>query len=425
MPQTKIGSGFVSSGAISVSNLSATGTPSSSTFLRGDGAWASPGLVWQAVQTTNFTAVSGRGYPVNTTSGAITVTFPSSPSIGDSIVIIDYASTFATNNCTINPSGANLQGATTNAILNTLGLAINFVYVDSTRGWLPYASTSGRLARPYSISWLLAAGGGGGGGANSQPGGSGGGAGGLGLASSVTFVPGTVITVTVGAGGSAVNANNATSGSNSVISFGAVTETAYGGGYGCVDASTASTGGSSGGGTPRTAPSASATRGAGTYSTFYGNVGGSAAAPNNNGAGGGGGAGGAGVATTTVNGANGGVGLQSSITGSAVYYSGGGGGGGGYNGGSGSTGGLGGGGNGASQTGVGGAATANTGGGGGGAGGSAQGGWQQIGGNGGSGVVILSLPTVSYSGVTTGSPTVTTSGSNTILRFTASGTYTA
>jgi hypothetical protein len=27
--------------------------------------------------------------------------------------------------------------------------------------------------------------------------------------------------------------------------------------------------------------------------------------------------------------------------------------------------------------------------------------------------------------VTTGSPTVTTSGSNTILRFTASGTYTA
>jgi hypothetical protein len=40
-------------------------------------------------------------------------------------------------------------------------------------------------------------------------------------------------------------------------------------------------------------------------------------------------------------------------------------------------------------------------------------------------VVILSVPTGNYSGTTTGSPTVTTSGSNTIIQFTASGSYTA
>jgi hypothetical protein len=39
--------------------------------------------------------------------------------------------------------------------------------------------------------------------------------------------------------------------------------------------------------------------------------------------------------------------------------------------------------------------------------------------------VIISVPTVFYSGTTTGSPTVTTSGSNTILKYTGSGTYTA
>jgi hypothetical protein len=39
--------------------------------------------------------------------------------------------------------------------------------------------------------------------------------------------------------------------------------------------------------------------------------------------------------------------------------------------------------------------------------------------------VILSIPTAKYSGTTTGSPTVTTSGTNTILTFNASGTYTA
>ncbi len=43
---------------------------------------------------------------------------------------------------------------------------------------------------------------------------------------------------------------------------------------------------------------------------------------------------------------------------------------------------------------------------------------------GGSGVVILRMPTASYSGTTTGSPSVSTSGSDTILTFTGSGSYT-
>jgi hypothetical protein len=40
-------------------------------------------------------------------------------------------------------------------------------------------------------------------------------------------------------------------------------------------------------------------------------------------------------------------------------------------------------------------------------------------------LVILSIPTTRYTGTTTGSPTVTTNGSNTILQYTSSGTYTA
>jgi hypothetical protein len=39
--------------------------------------------------------------------------------------------------------------------------------------------------------------------------------------------------------------------------------------------------------------------------------------------------------------------------------------------------------------------------------------------------VILSIPTLLCSNTTTGSPTVTTNGSNTILTFNASGSYTA
>jgi hypothetical protein len=35
------------------------------------------------------------------------------------------------------------------------------------------------------------------------------------------------------------------------------------------------------------------------------------------------------------------------------------------------------------------------------------------------------MPTKSYSGTTTGSPTVTTSGTDTIVKFTGSGSYTS
>ena len=64
--------------------------------------------------------------------------------------------------------------------------------------------------------------------------------------------------------------------------------------------------------------------------------------------------------------------------------------------------------------------TANTGAAGGGGGGGSSAGNA---GTGGSGVIILRLLTSDYSGSTTGSPTVTTSGNDTILKFTGSGTY--
>ena len=43
--------------------------------------------------------------------------------------------------------------------------------------------------------------------------------------------------------------------------------------------------------------------------------------------------------------------------------------------------------------------------------------------SGGKGVVIISIPTASYSGNVTGSPDVTTSGDNTIVKFEGDGTW--
>lgn len=372
-------------------------------------------LAWNPVRSTSFTAVAGNAYPVNTTSAAITVTLPASPSAGNIVQLTDYAGTWATNNVTVAPNGAKITGSTSNSVLAVAGSSLALVYIDATQGWLPYSAfktlTSGQ---PYTASYLAVAGGGGGG----FPAGGGGGAGGL-LTSTASLTVGTVYTITVGAGGNGglvATSTLPTNGSNSVISSTGLTVTAVGGGYGGSGGISTGVGasGGSGGGAGNNGGSASGAAGTSGQGFAGGNNIGASPYPT----GGGGGASAVGAnAAGSASGA-GGAGTASSITGTSVTYAGGGGGAGTAQGAIAGAGGAGGGGAGG---GAGTAGTVNTGGGGGGA--SNAGAFN--GGNGGSGIVILSVATAFYSGVTTGSPTVTTSNGNTIIKFTASGSYTA
>jgi len=392
----------------------AIGTPSDGTITSAKLASGTTGLIaWQSVQTTGFTAVAGRGYPCNTTSAAFTVTLPASPSVGDTIKLLDYAGTFGTNNLTLGRNGNNTNGGTDNKILNKNREGVSITYVDSTQGWVASSGVNEGIVSlgptPYTASYLIIAGGAGGG----DNMGGGGGAGGL-LTSTTTLVSETIYTIVVGAGG----ARN-TNGSNS--SFTGLT-TAIGGGKGSGFDGNGTSGGSGGGGGGRYNAASNPTGGSGT--TSQGNAGGSGAGPGTaaetRAAGGGGGGSGAvgsnGItAASSSTGGAGGAGTASSITGSSVTYAGGGGGGSGTNTSSGSAGGGNGGGGSTTAT----SATANTGSGGGGGANP-----DLNAGVGGSGVVILSVPTVSYSGVVTGSPTITTSAANTIITFTTSGSYT-
>jgi hypothetical protein len=96
----------------------------------------SGGIDWQAVVTSNTTMVSGRGYFVNTTSAQISMTLPSSPSIGDYIHIIDYAGTFDGNNCIVVRATHPIQGAASDLTVATERAGFTLVFVDSTQGWL-------------------------------------------------------------------------------------------------------------------------------------------------------------------------------------------------------------------------------------------------------------------------------------------------
>jgi len=397
------------------------------------------------VKTTDFTAVTGIGYFVNTTSGSINVTLPAG-SAGDVIAIKDYAGTFATDNCILIQNGSDkIGGETDNATISTTGLAITLVYVDAVQGWLvtddglqstaptnPYLGATGgcittcgdykihtflspatfnvtraaQAAPNNFVDYVVVGGGGGGGGSCGNSSNGGGGAGGyrespgsltsytaspLGAAPAVALpVSATGYPITVGGGGarSANTPQPAPGNDGDVSTFSTITSAGGGGGAGVSGpgAGTAGSGGSGGG-----AVRAAAVGSGNTPPTnpSQGNNGGSGE-PGGPSFGGGGGGGASAVGQNSPSGTSGGAGgagVASSITGSPVTRAGGGGGGSCASGaptacgGAGNPGGTGG----IQNSTPGGNGTTNAGGGGGGTGYGAS----VCAGNGGSGIVVI------------------------------------
>jgi hypothetical protein len=333
-------------------------------------------------KTASFTAVSGNGYFVNTTSGAITVTLPAG-SAGDIISLADYAATWQTNAVTVTPNGTDkIGGVNANLSLGTEGQSVTFVYADSTQGWLnTMDSTSNARASDFIIatggtvttcgnckihtftgpgtftvssssgtpannivSYMVVAGGGGGGRGCS---GGGGGAGGFReykspvscyTASPLDGNPGgtaisiaaTAYPITVGGGGAGPGPGTTCiagcSGSNSVFSTVTSTGGGYGGGYQVSPTGPGGPGGSGGGGAHN-----GGTGGLGNtppVSPSQGNNGATSQpatgpAPSDAGAGGGGATA---VGTPNAVDHTGGAGATTSISGTPTTYAGGGGG---------------------------------------------------------------------------------------------------
>lgn len=361
---------------------------------------------------------------VNVSLGSVqTMTLTGNVTINTNDIINAVAGSTATLIITQDATGgrtltSNLRYTNGNCTLSTAANSI-----DTIRVLYDGARYFARLDKAYvdpTIWYLIVAGGGGGAGSNPSAGypGAGGGAGGL-ITGNINLSSGTTYTITVGAGGT-TTANGVVAGNGSNSS--AFSLTAIGGGGGGSNSPTGAgkVGGSGGGGFGYL--NNQWLGGAGTLG--QGNAGGAGYSDDVTftNSGGGGGAGAVGGNANVTYGGVGGSGISSTITGATVSYAGGGGGSTGQNATNVATGGVGGGGSGgAGPSGSGPSPTAgnvNTGGGGGGGIGTA-------GGTGGSGVVILAIPTAIYTGTKTGSPTVTTSGVYTILKFTASGTYTA
>jgi hypothetical protein len=243
---------------------------------------------WDTTPKTSspVTAVSGNGYFINTTSGAITVNLPATPTAGDIVAIADYANTSATNNITVGRNGSLINGESINGTISINGQVYTLVYVDATEGWKTVAQTFNQLptaqyivatggtittcgdykihsftgpgtftvtslgnpAGSDSVKLLLVAGGGGGGTDN----GGGGAAGGAVFTPACASIPvsATAYPISIGGGGNGAPSPTGTgvAGTNTT----GFSLTAIGGGYGgkgnpCSSAGQGSDGGSGGG----------------------------------------------------------------------------------------------------------------------------------------------------------------------------------
>ena len=255
---------------------------------------------WQTTpKTGNFTAASGEGYFINSSSG-ITMSLPAGTA-GAIVAVSDYARNFATYNLTVSPNGSEkIGGQAASAVLNVDGQAATFVYVDSTKGWINVQNaedtetgqgfalaTGGNtvitcgdykthiftgpgtfcVSQPGAVDYLVIAGGGAGG----FDGGGGGGAGGFRLSNTLTgtapsgipaptvgplaascglTLPATAYPITVGAGATCKPSTGVSaSGSNSI--FSSITSAGGGGGSPGGPACRPAGNGGSGGGTDR------------------------------------------------------------------------------------------------------------------------------------------------------------------------------
>ena len=107
---------------------------------------AAGGITYTAVKVANYTAVNNDGVLTNTTGGAFTVTLPTSPSVGNIVIVVDSFSQWGTNNLTIDPTASikiagNTAGDT--LVCDITGATVTLVYTGASYGWNVSAQVGG------------------------------------------------------------------------------------------------------------------------------------------------------------------------------------------------------------------------------------------------------------------------------------------
>jgi len=143
LPVANGGTGTATPSIVAGTNVTVTGTwPNQTIASTSSGG----GVSYTAVKTANYTAANNDGVLTNTTGGAFTVTLPTSPSVGNIVLVIDSFSQWGTNNLTVDPTAlikiaGNTAGDT--LVCDITGATVTLVYTGATYGWNVAAQVGG------------------------------------------------------------------------------------------------------------------------------------------------------------------------------------------------------------------------------------------------------------------------------------------
>ena len=76
------------------------------------------------------------------TSQELTVTLPSSPTVGTEMIIIDSTGDANTNNIIIGRGGSKIKGTCRDAKLQTSRIGVRLIYSDASQGWVTITSAN-------------------------------------------------------------------------------------------------------------------------------------------------------------------------------------------------------------------------------------------------------------------------------------------
>ena len=76
------------------------------------------------------------------TSQDLTVTLPSSPTVGTEMIIIDSTGDASTNSIVIGRGGSKIKGQCSDAVLTTDRVGVRLIYSDASQGWVTITSAN-------------------------------------------------------------------------------------------------------------------------------------------------------------------------------------------------------------------------------------------------------------------------------------------
>ena len=120
-------------GQITLPNNPTAGTLQAATALYVENSHSS----WVAVDNTAspYASTSNVRLLVDTTAGAVTVTLPAAPTVGDYVEFLDAAGTFGTNSLTVGRNSLKIMGLDEDMTVSKINASFKLVYATAALGW--------------------------------------------------------------------------------------------------------------------------------------------------------------------------------------------------------------------------------------------------------------------------------------------------